>query len=157
MKLTGEFVIQADRPTVFKKLNDPYFFSSCLDGVQDLTEVDPTHYKALLETRIAYMKFKFAVNVEIAGVEPPSRIVAKGEGKPLGVVGRLTSAAVANLEETGEGHTRVAYEVEVSLAGKLGSIGQPILKSKAKEMEKAFVKNVNAVFAPVLEDQIEAA
>lgn len=156
MKLTGEFVIQADRPTVFEKLNDPYFFASCLDGVQELQEVDPTHYTAVLETKIAYMKFKFAVEVEIEGVEPPTRVVAKGEGKPMGVVGRLTSTAVANLEETEEGHTHVTYEIQVSLAGKLGSIGQPVLKSKAKEMEKTFVKNVNAAFALVAEDEIEA-
>jgi len=147
MRLTGQFVVQADRPAVFASLNDPQFFASCLEGVRDLNEVDPAHYTAVLETKIAYMKFKFAVEVEIEGAEPPIRVIAKGEGKPMGVVGRLTSLAVANLEETKEGYTQVSYEIDVSLAGKLGSIGQPVLKSKAKEMEKTFVQNVNAAFA----------
>ena len=32
----------------------------------------------------------------------------------------------------------MTYSVESTLAGKLGSIGQPVLRSKAKDMEKQF-------------------
>jgi carbon monoxide dehydrogenase subunit G len=147
MKFTGEFTVAADQTTVFDKLNDPQFFASCLEGVHDLQEIDATHYSATLETRIAYMKFRFAIAVEIEGKERPNRVVAKGEGKPAGVVGRLTATATANLDSVPEG-TRVQYEIDVALTGKLGAIGQPVLKSKAKEMERQFVKNVNAAFAP---------
>jgi hypothetical protein len=147
MKFTGEFVVAADQTTVFDKLNDPEFFASCLEGVQELQEVDPTHYAATLETRIAYMKFRFAISVEIEGKERPNRVVAKGEGKLMGVVGRLTATAEANLDTTPDG-TRVHYAIDVALTGKLGAIGQPVLKSKAKDMERQFVKNVNAAFAP---------
>jgi carbon monoxide dehydrogenase subunit G len=72
-------------------------------------------------------------------------VLAKAEGKPLGVVGRLTATASANLFDAGE-QTRVAYEIDVTLAGKLGSIGQPVLKAKAKSMEKSFVQNLNNAF-----------
>jgi len=33
------------------------------------------------------------------------------------------------------------------LAGKLGSIGQPVLRSKAKDMEKIFATRLRAAFA----------
>lgn len=146
MKFTGEFTVPAPREVVYERLNDAPFFASCLEGVKDLTEVDGERYTATLETRIAYIKFKFAVMVEFVEKVAPEKIVAKAEGTPLGVVGRLTSTAAATLREEG-GATVVAYDMDVALAGKLGSIGQPVLKSKAKEMERSFVKNLNAAFA----------
>ena len=41
------------------------------------------------------------------------------------------------MTEAGD-ETKVVYAVESTLAGKLGSIGQPVLRSKAKDMEKVF-------------------
>jgi hypothetical protein len=34
------------------------------------------------------------------------------------------------------------------LTGKLGSLGQPVLRSKAKEMERIFTERIRAAFAP---------
>lgn len=146
MKFTGEFAVAAPRDVVYERLNDAPFFASCIEGVRDLNQVDDTHYTATLETRIAYIKFKFAITVEFVEKVAPEKIVAKAEGTPLGVVGRLTSTASASLRDDGA-QTIVAYETDVALAGKLGSIGQPVLKAKAKEMERLFVKNINAAFA----------
>lgn len=137
MKFDGEIAVAAPRELVFEKLRDARAFASCVDGVSALTEVDPTHYTASLETKIAYMRFKFAVAVEVVRLEAPSVIEAKIEGTPLGVVGRMTAASTTTLEQVGE-ETRIRYAVEVSLAGKLGSMGQPVLRSKAREMEKSF-------------------
>jgi hypothetical protein len=44
----------------------------------------------------------------------------------------------------------VKYAVESTLAGKLGSIGQPVLRSKAKDMEKIFADRLRAYFAPAI-------
>ena len=146
MKFTGEFTVAAPRDVVYERLNDAPFFASCLEGVGELTQVDDTRYTATLETRIAYIKFKFSVAVEFVEKVAPEKNVAKAEGTPLGVVGRLTSMASATLREDGADRTVVAYDMDVALAGKLGSIGQPVLKSKAKEMERSFVRNINAAF-----------
>lgn len=146
MKVTGEFIVQAPRETVFNALRDARFFASCVEGVHDLNEIDPTHYSAMFETRIAYMKFKFNVTVELLRVDPPSEIEAKVEGVPSGVVGRLTARSVLQVLEEGN-DTKVRYETESTLAGKLGSIGQPVLRSKAKDMEKQFAKRLQAHFS----------
>jgi carbon monoxide dehydrogenase subunit G len=43
--------------------------------------------------------------------------------------------------------TCIDYEVEAALTGKLGSLGQPVLRSKAKEMERQFAARLAAAFA----------
>ena len=41
----------------------------------------------------------------------------------------------------------MSYEVEAALTGKLGSLGQPVLRAKAKEMERQFAQRFRAAFA----------
>jgi uncharacterized protein len=146
LNIAGEIQVSAAREAVFKALSDAPFFASCIEGVSDLKEIDPTHYTAVLETRIAYLHFKFKADVEITELSPPEKIEAKVEGMPLGIVGRLTATATTQLVESGN-QTIIRYSIDATLTGKLGSMGQPVLKSKAKQMEKYFTARLFAAFA----------
>src|SRR3981189_4003540 len=150
MKFTGELVIPAPRDAVYAKVRDARFFASCIEGVQELNEIDPDHYTAVLETKVAYLKFRFKVGVEVVRAQAPSEIEAKIEGTPLGIVGRLTASSVTRLADDAGG-TKVSYEIEAALTGKLGSLGQRVLRSKAKELERQFAERMRAAFAPAAE------
>jgi carbon monoxide dehydrogenase subunit G len=147
MKFTGDIAIGAPREAVFAKVRDARFFASCLEGVSDLNEIDRDHYTAVLETRIAYLTFRFNVAVEVLRDDPPSEIEARIEGTPSGIVGRLAARSLTRLAEE-NGGTRVSYEIEAVLTGKLGSLGQPVLRAKAKEMERRFAERIRAEFTP---------
>jgi carbon monoxide dehydrogenase subunit G len=146
MKFSGELTVKAPRASVYKAVRDARFFASCIDGVQDLQETAPDTYSAIFATRVAYMNFKFKVTVEVIRAEEPREIEAKVEGTPLGIVGRLTATSRTRLTELGD-ETKIDYEVEAALTGKLGSFGQPVLRSKAKEMERQFAARLAAAFA----------
>ena len=146
MIVSGELTLPAPRDKVFAALQNAPFFASCIEGVRDLKEIDATHYDAVLETKVAYMTFTFKVSVEVTRLAPPDRIEAKIEGTPLGVVGRFTAASTTDLVEAGN-DTLVKYSIDANLTGKLGSMGQPVLKSKAREMEKKFAERMRAAFA----------
>jgi carbon monoxide dehydrogenase subunit G len=152
MKFTGDIRMEAPREAVFAKVRDARFFASCIDGVENLTELDPDHYTAVLETKVAYLKFKFNVAVEVVRVDAPREIEARIEGTPLGIVGRLTASSVTRLADD-NGGTKVSYEIEAALTGKLGSLGQPVLRAKAKEMERLFTERMRAAFAAPASDQ----
>ncbi len=66
MKFTGDISLNAPRAAVFAKLRDARFFASCVEGVQDLREIDGDHYTAVFDAKVAYLKFKFNVTVEVA-------------------------------------------------------------------------------------------
>lgn len=146
MKIAGELTVPAPQAAVFDTVQDARFFASCIDGVQELTEVDPTHYDAVLETKVAYMKFRFKLSVEVTRKEPPDTIEAKVEGTPLGIVGRITATSLTRLSQAGD-ETKIAYEIDAAITGKLGSLGQPVLKAKAKEMEKQFSSRLRERFS----------
>jgi uncharacterized protein len=146
MKVEGVIGVPAPRQAVFERLSDARFFASCVDGVQDLTEIDATHYSATFATKIAYLRFTFKVTVAMTKKIAPSEIEATVEGTPLGVVGRLTATARTELAER-DGATDIRYQIDAVLAGKLGSMGEPVLRAKAKEMEKQFAGRLAAAFA----------
>ncbi len=158
MKFSGEITMAAKREAVFEALRDIRVFASCLSGVRDLTPVDETRFDAVLESKVAYMSFKFKVAVAFTEITAPHTLAAKIEGAPLGLAGRLTAITRTTLAEAGD-ETLIQYEIDTTLTGKLGSIGQPVLKSKAKEMEREFAANLRARFAkpaqPVTEHSVE--
>jgi uncharacterized protein len=146
MNVTGAITVAAPREAVFNALKNARFFASCIEGVRDLKEIDATHYNAVIEAKVAYMRFNFKVSVELTRLAPPDEIEAKIEGTPLGVVGRLTATSMTRLTEA-DGQTLIQYSIDTTLTGKLGSIGQPVLRSKAKEMERQFTERLRAAFA----------
>ena len=148
MKFAGEITVKAKRDTVFAALSDINVFASLIDGVSHLTPLDGRRFEAVLETKVAYMSFKFKVTAELTRIAAPDEIAAKIEGAPLGLVGRMTAATITRFFESGEAgdETRIQYEMDTTLTGKLGSIGQPVMKAKAREMEKQFAKNLQARF-----------
>ncbi len=146
MKFFGEVSVKAPRANVYKAVRDARFFASCVEGVQDLQEIAPDIYAALFVTKVAYMNFKFKVTVQVVRAVEPLEIEAKVEGTPLGIVGRLAATSLTTLMEDGD-QTKVAYSVDTALTGKLGSLGEPVLRAKAKEMERQFAARLAAAFA----------
>jgi carbon monoxide dehydrogenase subunit G len=147
MKFSGELTVKAPRTEVYKAVRNARFFASCVEGVHDLQETGPDTYAAVFETKVAYMKFSFKVTVQVTRAEAPRQIEAKVDGTPLGIVGRLAATSVTTLSDDGDG-TKIAYDIDAALTGKLGSLGQPVLRAKAKEMERHFTARLAAAFAP---------
>jgi len=145
MILSGEIKVNAPREAVFEKLNDIPFFASCIEGVGNLEKINENCYKATLTTKVAYIQFKFQVEVEITENIFPEKITAKTEGTPIGIVGRLQAISSAKLLQDND-QTTIQYSIDLKLTGKLGSMGQPVLRSKTKELEQQFAKNLQAAF-----------
>jgi len=146
VRITGEIAVEAPRAKVFDALRDPRFFASCIEGVGELASLGGNRFEAMLETKVAYIQLRFKVVVEMTRIDPPREIEARVEGTPVGVVGRLAATSLTRLVEDGD-ITRIEYEIDASLTGKLGALGAPVVKSKAKDMEKAFAARLRAAFA----------
>ncbi|MBI4193613.1 MAG: SRPBCC family protein [Betaproteobacteria bacterium] len=143
MNINGELTVKARREVVFDAVRNARFFASCIAGVSELTEIDPTHYAAVMEAKISFMRFKFKVTVELVRVESPREIEARIEGRPLGFLGRLTAVSVTTLTEAEE-ETRLRYAIDVALTGKFGSMGKSAFSATAREMSRQFGDNLRA-------------
>ena len=146
MNITGEFRVAAPRDAVFDKLADPHFFASCFEGVSSLVSTGNGRYDAQFETAVAYMTFRFNMKVVIVRLDRPHVIETRIDGAPTGIVGRLSATSITKLSDEGDG-TLIHYTIDSVLTGRLGSLGQPVLKAKARDMERQFVDRLRAAFA----------
>jgi carbon monoxide dehydrogenase subunit G len=73
---------------------------------------------------------------------PPNELHSEVDGKPISLVGQLKMKARMNLTKINETATRVNYHMDMSLAGKLGALGQSAFRSKATEMGAVFAENI---------------
>jgi carbon monoxide dehydrogenase subunit G len=70
------------------------------------------------------------------------RIVGEGKG---GAAGFAKGAAKVSLEEVSEGVTKLSYDVEAKVGGKLAQLGSRIIDGFAKGMADKFFTNFKTV------------
>ena len=147
MKVSGSLEIEFPIQRVWDLLQDPRRSMGAMPGVQSIEIRDETTFDLTVAQRMGPFRVQFLVTMNLVEVSPPTRLVATGEGKEsAGTLLRIPSA-VLELEALGEERTRLSYEIEFSLMGKLGTMGYPMIKHKAGEMSKTFADNLRKELA----------
>jgi carbon monoxide dehydrogenase subunit G len=147
MKMTGEEVIPAPIEAVWQALNDPDILQKCIPGCESITKTSDTTMKARVVAKVGPVKAGFNGNVELKDLQPPHsyRIEGKGEG---GIAGFATGGATVKLEEVPEG-TRMTYDVDAQIGGKLAMLGSRLIDSTARSMAEAFFEKFATLAAKV--------
>lgn len=136
MTMTGEAVLPADRAAVWAALNDPEVLKSCIPGCQELNKVSDTEFEAVAKISVGPVKASFKGRVTLTDLDPPNgyRIVGEGQG---GVAGFAKGGATVRLEEV-EGGTRLTYDVEANVGGKIAQLGGRLINGVAKKTADEF-------------------
>jgi carbon monoxide dehydrogenase subunit G len=140
----GQFTVAVPREQAFRFISDPHRLAGCIPGCSGLEERPGGTYAATLTNKIGPLAISFAVTVELTKVDPPSTIEATIAGDATGAGGRLGARAVVELAASDSATTTVSYAVDMTLAGRLGGIGQPVFRAKSDELSKQFGANVKA-------------
>ncbi len=57
-------------------------------------------------------------------------------------LGHMKQKTSVDLKDLGNGEVEVTYQSDVAIVGKLAMFGDRVMKSKAKDVEKEFTKNL---------------
>lgn len=136
MKMSGEEIIEAPIETVWKALNDPHVLKQCIPGCESITQTSPTEMKARVVVKMGPVKAGFNGVVHLKDLNPPKgyRIEGKGEG---GLAGHASGGATVKLETVPEG-TRMTYDVDAQVGGKMAMLGSRLIDSTASSMAGQF-------------------
>ncbi|TAM75622.1 hypothetical protein EPN44_07580 [bacterium] len=152
MHVEGNILIHAPQSDVFDFAENVELLTQCIEGCRNVHELGDGKYAALLEAQIAFLRMAFKVTVELSRVERPNTIEAHIAGTPVNLVGKIDARAGLTLEPAGPAETRVTYALDVSLAGKLGGMGESVFRAKAKEYGDRFAVHLrDAVESKLLE------
>jgi len=147
MRIASVFTVPAEHLLVFGHFLDPITMRACIPGCQELERVDDAHYRGRLVNEIAHVRFNANFVAEVTELEPPRlvRAVLTGEDRRLGSSLRLN--ATLTVEPDGE-QSQVRYEIDMALWGKLGRLGESIVRRRSIEVEREFATAFAAACTP---------
>jgi uncharacterized protein len=136
MKMSGERMIPAPQARVWDALNDPDVLRQSVPGCQEMVKHSPTEFSAKVQAKVGPVKANFAGDVTLSDLDPPHsyRISGKGTG---GAAGFAEGGADVRLEDVG-GQTKLVYDVDAKVGGKLAQIGSRLIDSTARRMADDF-------------------
>src|SRR5579872_6442869 len=102
MTMTGEVTLPADRPTIWKALNDPDVLKACIPGCQSLERTGDHGFAATAKLKIGPVSATFKGNVELTDLDPPNGYKINGEGQG-GIAGFAKGGAAVKLSDAPEG------------------------------------------------------
>ncbi|GGL98010.1 carbon monoxide dehydrogenase [Pseudooceanicola nanhaiensis] len=149
MQMSESREIKADPATVFAALMSPEVLQECVPGAQEVTGTPEEGFEAVVVQKVGPVKATFKGLVTVTDIVENESLTLSGEGKG-GAAGFAKGDAKVRLEEIPEG-TRLHYDVEAKVGGKLAQLGSRIIDGFAKKMADQFFTR----FQEVLEGPAE--
>jgi carbon monoxide dehydrogenase subunit G len=139
VKFAGAFEVEASQSEVWEKIRNPGLMAQCSPGCDSIEKLSDTSYRAVVAVKVGPIGAKFNLVVDVLDEEPPTKVLARARGEEGGRASALTSDNVLRLTSLGEQRTRVEYEAEVNLTGRLGKFGLGVMKKKVEQLSVVFV------------------
>jgi NAD(P)-dependent dehydrogenase (short-subunit alcohol dehydrogenase family)/carbon monoxide dehydrogenase subunit G len=145
LDIVGEYLVPASRETVYSAVNDAEILKLCIPGCEEIEARADGEYAATVRFAFGPLEARFKGKVRLFDRDPPKgyRLVGEGEG---GVAGFAKSAATVTLVDTPDG-TKLTYQLEANVGGKIAQLGQRLLLSTTKKMADQFFENLVAALA----------
>ena len=137
MRLEGERTIPAPRAQVWAALNDPAALEACIPGIESLEKRSDTEFAATVAARIGPVSARFRGAVTLSDLDPPNGYRIAGEGTG-GAAGFARGAASVRLADAEGGATRLVWEADAQVGGKLAQIGSRLVGGAARRLVGEF-------------------
>ena len=136
MHMSDSREIAAPPAAVWAAILDPEVLKACVPGCESMTGNAAEGFEAVVVQKVGPVKARFTGAVTIADVVEGESLTISGEGKG-GPAGFAKGGAKVRMEpcETG---TRLHYDVEANVGGKLAQLGSRIIDGFAKKMADEF-------------------
>jgi carbon monoxide dehydrogenase subunit G len=140
MKLEGDYLFEAQVPEVWSALFDPVILAAVMPGCEKLELVDG-HYIGDIKVKVGPIQGNFTGKVDLKDkVEPESyTMIVDGRGAP----GFVKATAHVTLAAEGDA-TRVHYDTDAQVGGKIASVGQRLLEASARAIVAQSLEGLHA-------------
>lgn len=144
MKVEREIRIEAPRNAVWKFLWDVPRLAACIPGATDVKTVeDGKRYTAVVADRVGPFKVRFPLAIEVLEVQAPERLRARAGGRDAAVDG-LVKVDLDVALTAAEDATTLGLLADISVLGKLGTLGHSVIVRKGTDIVDRFGAAVKA-------------
>ena len=135
MKLLGSYQINLEKQKVWEALNDAEILRKSIPGCEKFIKNSDTEFTATATNKIGPFNASFTGDILLKEIKAPNSYIIEGSGNSP--VGFASGEAKVKLEDS-EGGTKLSYEVEANVGGKIAQIGSRLIDMTAKKMADIF-------------------
>ena len=139
--MSGEVVLPADKATVWARLNDAETLKASIPGCESLEKLSDTELQAVAKVKIGPVSARFKGKVNLTDLDPPNsyRISGQGDG---GIAGFAKGGANVRLADADGGGTRLTYDVDAQVGGKIAQLGGRLIDSHRQEARRRVLRQL---------------
>ena len=144
MIFSQECVLPVERERLWEFLMDVPRVARCVPGVETVEPVDECSYKGRLGVRIGPIRLSLDGTLAIEEQDQTAwraRMRADANDRRLG--GGIRARMSLTLTPADHG-TRLHIETDLAVLGKIGELGQPVIRKKADGLLEEFARNLQA-------------
>ena len=141
MKIAGEYTFEAPPEKVWDGLMNPEVMAATMPGAEKLELVGENQYESALNMKVGPVEGKFLGRIELDNIDPPNGYTMKVDGQ--GAQGFVKATARIDIAAAGDG-TRMTYDGEAHVGGRIASVGQRLVESAAKAIIKQSLESLDA-------------
>ncbi|MFT3817355.1 MAG: SRPBCC family protein [Rubrivivax sp.] len=148
VRLDKRYPVAAGVEQAWAVLSDVRATAACMPGAQITEQIDDTHFKGTVKSKVGPASMLFNGDIELLGLDAATRslkLLGKGADK-AGSSAQMT--LVARIDPEGGGSTLVG-EATVTVSGKLAQFGSRLLVPVSDAMLAQFAENFRAAAAAV--------
>jgi uncharacterized protein len=150
MQLKGEQLLPVSQQAAWEALNDTELLKTSIPGCESITpsvpegEVEQTAgtYDVVMIAAIGPVKAKFKGKLQLMDLDPPNAYTIRFEGNG-GVAGFGKGSAAVKLIAGDGDSTRLDYEANASVGGKIAQVGSRLVDMAARKIADNFFENFN--------------
>jgi len=143
MKFNQRAVIAAAREPLWDFLMDVPKVAQSLPGVEKVEQLDPDTYQGTLKIRVGPISINLQGKIIVEQRDRDNwRATLRADASDRLAAGAVRAKTTMELKELSATETELLVDTDVSIMGKIGEFGQPIIRRKADAMLKEFVENI---------------
>ena len=143
MNFQHSATIPVSREVLWNLLMDVPRVSQCLPGVQDVNRLEENVYEGTMRIRVGPIALNLHGRIQIDEQDAESsRAIMSAQADDKKIRGGIRSKMTMALSSVSAQETEFKVETDVTILGKIGEFGQPIIRKKADTMMKEFTENI---------------
>lgn len=143
MKLENRCLVPADRDTTWALVMDIPRVATCVPGIENVTVEEDDRFQAVMKVRVGPISLNLAGTIQVL-----ERDEDKGEAHFLveasdrRVGGAVRTNITMQLDAQADNQTELLIVSDTNFMGRLGELGQPIIRRKANTTMQDFARNL---------------
>lgn len=144
LQYSGAFEVRASKDEVYRFLTDPNKVAKAFPGVERVEVQDENSFSVRATLGVGHLRGSMSFKLRFDEKRPTDH--ARVSGRGTGLQSTADISLSFDLEDLGDGVTRVRWFFEGNVGGLVGSLGGRILDDVARKLVDDVISNIKKAF-----------